>query len=127
MPTETVANLGVAEPEAAKAFYAALGMSVDRDYGNTFTDYRLTPGTCRLGLMPRKALATDGGIDEDGTGFRAAVFNRRAGSREEVDALLATAVSAGGKIAVAAGETGWGGHSGHFTDPDGFLWKVASG
>jgi uncharacterized glyoxalase superfamily protein PhnB len=76
--------------------------------------------------MPRKVLAKDAGIDEDGSGFRAAVFNRRAGSREEVAALLATAVSAGGRIAVAAGETEWGGYSGHFTDPAGFLWKVAS-
>lgn len=126
VPTETIAILGVADPEAAKAFYTALGMTVDRDYGNKFIDFRLTPGTCRLGLMPRKALAKDAGVDEDGAGFRAAVFNCRAESREEVDALLATAASAGGTIAVAAGETESGGYAGHFTDSDGFLWKVAS-
>ena len=126
VPTETVAVLGVAEPEAATAFYAAVGLTVDRDYGSRFIDVRLTPGTCRLGLMPRKALAKDAGIDEDGSGFRAAVVNRRAGSGRRSTPLLATAVSAGGRIAVAAGETEWGGYSGHFTDPAGFLWKVAS-
>lgn len=126
LPTETGVLLGVAEPKASKAFYAALGMTVDRDYGNKYIDFRPTPGTCRFGLMPRKALANDAGVDEDGAGFRAAVLNRRAESREEVDALLAAAVSAGGQIAVAAGETEWGGYSGHFTDPDGFVWKVAS-
>jgi uncharacterized glyoxalase superfamily protein PhnB len=44
---------------------------------------------------------------------------------QEVDALLA-AVSAGGQIAVAAGENEWGGYFGHVTDSDGFLRKVAS-
>lgn len=125
-PTEaTVAILGVAEPKASKAFYTALGMMVDRDYGNQYIDFRPAPGTCRLGLMTRRALAKDAGINEDGAGFQATVFTRRAASRDEVDALLAAAASAGGQITVAAGESE-GGYSGHFTDPDGFLWKVVS-
>ncbi|HSK96107.1 MAG TPA: VOC family protein [Euzebyales bacterium] len=125
VPTETIAVLGVDEPDASKAFYAALGMTVDRDYGSKFVDFRLTAGTCRLALMPRKALAKDAGVDDGGSGFRAAVLDCRVESRDEVEALLAAAVSAGGRIAVAAGETQWGDYAGHFTDPDGFLWKVA--
>jgi uncharacterized glyoxalase superfamily protein PhnB len=42
------------------------------------------------------------------------------------DAILSAATSAGGTVPVPAGETEWGGYSGHFTDPDGFLWKVAT-
>jgi predicted lactoylglutathione lyase len=126
VPTETIAFLGVADLKASKSFYETLGMTVDRDYGTKFVDFQVRPGTCRLGLMPRKALAKDAGIDQEGSGSRAVVFNRRAGSREEVDAILSAATSAGGTDAVPAGETEWGGYSGHFTDPDGFRWKVAT-
>jgi predicted lactoylglutathione lyase len=126
LPTETALFLGVAEPNASKAFYTALGMIVDRDYGSKYIDFRLAPGTCRLGLLPRQVLAKDAGVGEAGTGFRAMVLTCEAGSRAEVDALLAAAVSAGGRVAVAAGETEQGGYSGHFADPDGYLWKVVS-
>jgi uncharacterized protein len=126
LPTEIGALLGVAEVKASKVFYEALGMTVENDYGNKYVDFRPTPGTCKFGLMRRKHLAKDAGVNPDGAGFRSAVFHRRAESREEVDALLAAAISAGGQIAVAAGETEAGGYSGHLTDPDGFLWKVAS-
>ncbi|MEW2353477.1 VOC family protein [Spirillospora sp. NPDC029432] len=124
--TETIAILGVPDPKSSKEFYAALGLAVDRDYGSKFVDFSLSPGKCRLGLMQRKALAKDAGVDEEGSGFGAVVFGHRAGSREEVDALLAKAASAGGEIAVAAGENEQDGYAGHFTDPDGFRWKVSS-
>lgn len=126
VPTETAALLGVAEPKASKDFYAALGMIVDRDYGNKYVDFRPAPGTSRLGLMPRDALAKDVGVDEEGSGFGAVVLHRRAESPAEVDAVLAAAVSAGGHVTVPAEEADWGGYGGHFADPDGFLWKVAS-
>lgn len=124
--TEFVTLLGVAEPKAAKAFYESLGMTADRDYGNKFVDFSLVAGKPRLGLMPRKALAKDAGVDEDGTGFRSLVLHHRVGSREEVDSALASAVSAGGEIAAAAGEARSGEYAGHFTDPDGFLWRVTA-
>ena len=125
-PTEVGALLGVAEPKASAAFYAALGMTVDRDYGSKYVDFRLPAGSFRLGLMPRKALAKDAGVDDDGAGFRAVVLDRRAGSRAEVDALLAAAVAAGGRLAVAAAEAE-GGCAGYLADPDGFVWRVAAG
>ncbi|MFC7586129.1 VOC family protein [Nonomuraea antimicrobica] len=116
----------MAEPTASKTFYAALGMTVDRDYGNKYVDFHLTPGCSRLGLLPRATLAKDAGIGGDGAGFRAVVLHHRAGSRAEVDAILAAAHSAGGRIAVAAGEGARGGYSGHFADPDGHLWRVSA-
>ena len=49
-------------------------------------------------------------------------------SREEVDAVLRLAESAGAHIAKPAHDTfGWGGYGGYFADPDGFLWEVATG
>ncbi|MEU0687191.1 bleomycin resistance protein [Streptomyces sp. SID4919] len=124
VPTETAALLGVADMKAAKAFYEALGMKVDKDYKH-YADFHPDAGSCRLGLMPRGTLAKDAGVEDGGSGFRAAVLHRRAASRAEVDTTLAAAAASGGLIAVEAGETG-DGYSGHFSDPDGFLWKVTA-
>jgi catechol 2,3-dioxygenase-like lactoylglutathione lyase family enzyme len=46
-------------------------------------------------------------------------------SPEEVDALLAAAERAGGTIARSAASAEWGGYSGAFADPDGYVWEVA--
>jgi uncharacterized protein len=47
-------------------------------------------------------------------------------SKERVDAVLAEARHAGGKIVKAAQRAQWGGYSGCFADPDGYPWKVGS-
>jgi hypothetical protein len=47
--------------------------------------------------------------------------------KEEVDAVLKRAERAGAKIEKPAVETEWGGYSGYFSDPDGYLWEVAWG
>jgi uncharacterized glyoxalase superfamily protein PhnB len=48
-------------------------------------------------------------------------------SRREVDQLLAQARAAGAAIEKPAQDTEWGGYSGYFSDPDGYLWEVAYG
>ena len=40
---------------------------------------------------------------------------------------VSAAEHAGGKVVQPAEDAQWGGRSGHFADPDGHLWKVASG
>lgn len=124
-PIETLVIIGVAAPKKSRAFYEALGMTVDRDYGDQYLDFRHAPGSFRLALMTHKDLTKEAKHGSDGAGFRGVVLNRRAESRQEVDATLAEAASAGGTITVPAAEEHWGGYTGHFTDPDGFAWKVA--
>jgi uncharacterized glyoxalase superfamily protein PhnB len=36
------------------------------------------------------------------------------------------AVAAGGGVVKEAAASQWGGYFGYFSDPDGYLWKVAS-
>ena len=48
-------------------------------------------------------------------------------SRQEVDQIMQQAAAAGAKIEKPAAETDWGGYSGYFSDPDGYLWEVACG
>jgi hypothetical protein len=49
--------------------------------------------------------------------------------REKADLarLLTLAETAGGTIVKPAQDTFWGGHSGYFTDLDGYLWEIAWG
>jgi uncharacterized glyoxalase superfamily protein PhnB len=42
-----------------------------------------------------------------------------------VGALLEEAQQAGGVIRRAAGRADWGGTTGAFADPDGYVWEVA--
>ena len=44
---------------------------------------------------------------------------------EEVDAVLATARSAGADPVSDAEEREWGGYTGYFGDPDGYRWEIA--
>jgi uncharacterized protein len=46
-------------------------------------------------------------------------------SPEEVDAVLAQAERAGGTVVRPAGRADWGGTTGAFADPDGYVWEVA--
>jgi uncharacterized glyoxalase superfamily protein PhnB len=45
-------------------------------------------------------------------------------SPEEVDAVLAEAERAGGTVVRPATRMDWGGTSGAFADPDGYVWEV---
>ena len=125
-PTETAIYLGVARPTTSKVFYEALGMSVDRDYGDKFVDFTITPGYCRLGLLPRESLAKDAGVDANGNGFSAVVIIHAAASRDDLDTLLKTADTAGGTIIKTATRDRNGDHVGRFTDPDGFHWQITA-
>jgi uncharacterized glyoxalase superfamily protein PhnB len=43
-----------------------------------------------------------------------------------VDEVMASAVAAGGETVRTAADAQWGGYYGYFSDPDGYLWKVAT-
>jgi uncharacterized glyoxalase superfamily protein PhnB len=46
-------------------------------------------------------------------------------SPEDVAAVLSEAERAGGRIVRPAGQADWGGMSGAFADPEGYVWEVA--
>jgi predicted lactoylglutathione lyase len=87
-----------------------------------------TAGVC-LALYPYDALAKD--VSEEffveKSKFAGITLAHNVRRKEEVDAVLRGAELAGAKIEKAACETEWGGYSGYFSDPDGYLWEVAWG
>jgi catechol 2,3-dioxygenase-like lactoylglutathione lyase family enzyme len=78
-----------------------------------------------LSLYPREKLAEDAQVPSEGTGFKGFTLAHNVKTKEEVRAVLDIARAAGASIQKEAEEVFWGGYSGYFTDPDGFLIEVA--
>lgn len=124
-PKISLVTLGVADVERAKRFYRdGLGLALEVDAVEVGM-FRLE-GTM-LAVYDRKALAAEIGAEADTPPPAFAGFSlaHNVPGREDVDALIAQAVAAGGKVVTAGRDTSWGGYAGYFADPDGFLWEVA--
>ncbi len=121
----TTIMLGVEDLARSKKFYVdGLGCAIEQDYP-TFVSIGLGGGSSSLALYPKEAAAQDAGVSPEGSGFRGVSFHFIVPSREEVDEVLGQATSAGGDVVKEPTATGWG-YFGYFSDPDGYLWKVAS-
>jgi catechol 2,3-dioxygenase-like lactoylglutathione lyase family enzyme len=125
-PQANVITIGVGDIGRSKEFYnQGLGLPIHKDAGE-LVSLDVGDGSSMLALYRREALATDAGVDPEGSGFRGVTLSYIVASAEQVDAVLAAAARAGGEIVKPAKRALWGGYSGHFADPDGHLWKVAS-
>ena len=127
MPVHVTAiMLGVEDLARSKKFYGeGLGCAIEQDYPN-FVKLNLGEGSSSLALYQREAAAQDAGVSSEGSGFRGVSFHYIVPSREAVDETIAAAVAAGGGVVKEATATQWG-YFGYFSDPDGYLWKVAFG
>lgn len=119
----SIITLGVSDLTRSKDFYERLGWqrSMAKSEGIVF----FQAGGMALALYPRQELAKDANVSAEGEGFRRFTLAYNARSREEVDLVLAEARRSGAKVLKPAQEAFWGGYSGYFSDPDGFLWEVA--
>ena len=125
-PRISIVTLGVRDMERAYRFYhEGMGLPTTRhpDSGIVFFQ---TSGVC-LALYPLEKLAADVSSDQSAERglFPGVTLAHNTRSREEVDAVLASAERAGGRIEKPAQDVFWGGYSGYFSDPDGYLWEVA--
>jgi catechol 2,3-dioxygenase-like lactoylglutathione lyase family enzyme len=122
-PRISLITLGVADLERSVRFYRdGLGLPKrDGPEGVAFFELR---GTW-LSLYPREALAEDATVNHEGSGFRGFSLAHNVASPEEVDRTIAQAVAAGATLVKPGQKVFWGGYSGYFADPDGFLWEVA--
>jgi catechol 2,3-dioxygenase-like lactoylglutathione lyase family enzyme len=82
-------------------------------------------GRTWLSLYPREELAADAGVPAAGSGFPGFALAHNVRSAAEVDQLLAEVAAGGGRLVKPGQRADWGGYSGYFADPDGFLWEVA--
>jgi predicted enzyme related to lactoylglutathione lyase len=122
----TTIMLGVQDLARSKKFYAeGFSCTIDQDYPN-FVSLNLGDGSSSLALYEWEAAAQDAGVSSEGTGFKGVSFHCIVQSSEAVDEIMGNAVAAGGGVVKEAAASQWGGYFGYFSDPDGYLWKVAS-
>jgi catechol 2,3-dioxygenase-like lactoylglutathione lyase family enzyme len=109
----SLVTLGVSDLARARAFYEAMGWGGAQQPDDEVAFFQA--GGMIFGLW-----AALGGHGAPGVEL---AHNVR--SPAKVDAVLAAADRAGGTIARPAARMDWGGYSGAFADPDGYVWEVA--
>ncbi|PLX09387.1 MAG: glyoxalase [Marinilabiliales bacterium] len=82
-------------------------------------------GGLGLALYPIDELAKDANVPNNHQGFSGVTFSFMAKSEKEVDTILSEIKLMGGTITKPAEKVFWGGYSGYFQDPDGYLFEVA--
>ena len=112
------------EMVAMRAFYERLGL-VASSASNPNVTFFDANGIV-LALFGYHALAEDAGVAAGPVPeFRGVGMAWNAGSEDEVDRIMAHALTAGATIKKKAEKVFWGGYSGYFADPEGHLWEVA--
>lgn len=120
----TLITLGVKDLAAASQFYRdGLGWQPSKASQNQIVFF--DAGGVGLALYPRDLLAKDATVPLAGSGFTGITLAHNTKNQEEVDQVLARAVQAGATLVKPAQMVFWGGYSGYFADPDGYLWEVA--
>lgn len=123
-PRIHIITLGVADLERSIRFYRH-GLGLPRRPSEHSDIAFFTTADTWLALYSRSALAEDAGVEPEGRGFAGFTLAHNVRSREAVERVLAAAAAAGARIPSPARQRHWGGYSGYFADPDGFLWEVA--
>ena len=109
----SMVTFGVRDLARARAFYEALGWKGAQQPDNEVAFYQA--GGMVFGLWT--ALG--------GHGAPGVELAHNVRSPAEVDAVLQEAVAAGGTIVRPAARAEWGGYTGAFADPEGYVWEVA--
>ena len=78
-----------------------------------------------LSLWDRDHFEAEVGPIVTGQGVAPLTLAHNVASREEVDAVLATAREVGADPVHDGVDREWGGYTGYFGDPDGYRWEVA--
>lgn len=121
----SIITLGVRDMTLSFRFYRdGLGFSTKEKDGDAIVFFA-TAGT-RLAIYPIEKLAEDiGPAIQPKSGFSGITLAHNVRNKEEVSEVLKLAEKAGGRIVKHAQDVFWGGHSGYFSDPDGYFWEVA--
>ena len=124
-PKISLITLGVSNLERSLKFYRdGLGFPTHNYTVGEDVVFFEMEGTW-LALYPKDKLAEDASISPDGSGFTGITLAHNVGSEAEVDQVFSLALTAGAKAVKQPVKVFWGGYSGYFADPDGYLWEVA--
>lgn len=122
-PRISMITLGVNDINASIQFYEQ-GLGFPRMKSSPDVAFFTLDGSW-LGLYGKEALAKDATVPVEGYGFPGFALAHNVATTAEVDQLIEQAVNAGATLVKPAQKVFWGGYSGYFKDPDGYLWEVA--
>jgi hypothetical protein len=122
-PRLSFVTLGVSDIARARAFYEKLGFKPSSASNDEVAFF--DAGGVVLAVFGRAALAKDAGVPGKGSGFSGIAIAHNVAAEGDVARVLAEAKAAGGTIVKESRKAFWGGQSGYFADPDGYLWEVA--
>ncbi len=121
----SLVTLGVSDLQRSIAFYETLGF---QRKGKAFDGIGFfQAGACAIAVWPSDELAKDVNVAFEGMAdtFRGFTLAWNCHSKSDVDAVIKMAHRAGAVVRKPARDVFWGGYSGYFSDPDGYLWEVA--
>ncbi len=125
----SIITLGVKDLEKSFEFYTqGLGFPTSRKPEQNIVFYQ-TSGTT-FALYPLSELAKDVGekfCNIQPSKFSGITLAHNTKEKNEVDLIIQKAIAAGATLEKKPQDTFWGGYSGYFSDPDGYLWEIAWG
>ena len=86
--------LGVADVKASRRFYVDRGLTVAKSFGGKYVEFDTPASAVTLALYPRRALAKDTGVPQEGTGSHRIVIGGAAGPFTDPDGFVWEAASA---------------------------------
>ncbi len=128
-PRISVLTLAVSDLENALSFYRdGLGLPTEGIVGREFEHgavafFDLSDGL-KLAIWAQDDLVHDTGLPKTPICTTAVSIGHNVLRREDVDAIMRKASSAGAKLVKEPQDTFYGGYAGYFTDPDGHLWEI---
>ncbi len=123
----SIITLGVSNFSESVAFYRdGLGLPAPNYSEGDGICFLELEGTW-LSLYPRERFSDEADVTfaEPSDGTPTITLAHNLPSREAVDAAMQEAVAAGATLVKQPEEVFWGGYSGYFADPDGYLWELA--
>ena len=124
----TLITLGISDLAKSRRFYEALGFRASSASQGDVVFFQMGGGVV-LALWPWAELAKDANLPAAARGpappHASISLAQNVRSAAEVDAVLAEAARAGARILKPGGKVFWGGYTGYFADPDGYLWEIA--
>ena len=123
----SIVTLGVNDLEASVRFYRdGLGLPAPHYSAGDDICFLELEGTW-LSLYRREKFLDEAEVAfaERSAGTPTVTLAHNLGSAAAVDAAMAEAIEAGATLVKQPEEVFWGGYSGYFADPDGYLWELA--
>jgi len=123
----SIITLGVSDLKKSKQFYDSLGWKAANEgekESNEIVAYNLNG--MAFALYPIEKLGDEFSFVKPSlNSYSSMTMAYNVSSEKEVDDVINEAKSIGAEIVKMPEKVFWGGYSGYFCDPDGYLWEVA--